>query len=75
MMNAEGILSACVVVTRENNMSENIDRLFSNLNSASADLKKSLGGKSGEGTEKKYGDAYQQLVKAGAKPQLKKKYR
>jgi len=56
-------------------VSQDIDRLLSNMNSASADLKKSAGGKAGEGIEKKYGDAYQQLVKAGVRPQLRRKYR
>lgn len=56
-------------------MSQDIDRLLSNMNQASSDLKKSMGGKAGEGIEKRYGDAYQQLVKAGVRPQLRKKYR
>lgn len=56
-------------------MSEDIDRLLSNLSAAANDLKKSVGGKAGEGIEKRYGDAYQQLVRAGAKRQLRRKYR
>lgn len=49
--------------------------LLRNLASASNDIKKSMGGKSGEGVEKKYGVAYQACVKAGLKPQLRRKYR
>lgn len=49
--------------------------LLRDLNMASNDIKKSVGGKAGEGIEKKYGVAYQQCVKAGIKPQLRRKYR
>lgn len=45
------------------------------LEIASKDVKKSVGGKAGEGTEKKYGQAYAACVKAGIKPPLRKKYR
>lgn len=51
------------------------DRLLRNLESASSSIKKGVGGKSAEGFEKKYGEAYQNCVKAGLKPQLRKKYR
>lgn len=56
-------------------MSEDVDRLLSTFNAASTAIKKQVGGKGGEGIEAKYGQAYQALVKAGAKPQIKKKYR
>lgn len=56
-------------------MSQDNERLESNFNSASSSLRKIVGGKAGEGVESKYGQAYQALVKAGARPQLKKKYR
>lgn len=56
-------------------MSEDVERLLSNLNSASSAIKKSIGGKAGESAEKVYGQAYQALVKAGVKPALRKKYR
>lgn len=56
-------------------MSEDSERLISNFNSASNSLKKIAGGKAGESIEKVYGQAYQQLVKVGIKPQLRKKYR
>lgn len=56
-------------------MSNEDERLISNFNSASTSVKKSMGGKGGEGAESAYGQAYQQLVKAGLKPQLRKKYR
>lgn len=49
--------------------------LLRDLNAASNEIRKSLGGKAGEGVEKKYGVAYQQCVKAGIKPPLRKKYR
>jgi hypothetical protein len=49
--------------------------LLRNLTSAANDLKKSVGGKTAEGIEKKYGIAYQACVRAGLKPQLRKKYR
>lgn len=51
------------------------DNLLRDLESASKDIKKSTGGKSGEGNEKKYGQAYLACVKAGIKPPLRKKYR
>ena len=56
-------------------MSEENDRLVSNMNSASSNLKKVVTGKAGDGVEKIYGQAYQALVKAGLKPALRKKYR
>lgn len=42
---------------------------------ATASVKKALGGKAGFGTEAKYGDAYQHLVRLGVKPQIRHKYR
>jgi hypothetical protein len=51
------------------------DTLLRNLNSAAQDVKKATPGKSGEGAEKKYGQAYSACVKAGIKPLLKRKYR
>jgi hypothetical protein len=56
-------------------MSEDNDRLIANLNSASSAVKKSMGGKAGDAAEKVYGIAYQQLVKVGLKPALRKRYR
>ena len=56
-------------------MQESDERLLSNLNSASTNLRRVIGGKAGEGTEKAYGQAYQALVKVGLKPQIRKKYR
>ena len=49
--------------------------LLRELSAASNDIKRSTGGKAGEGAEKKYGVAYQQCVKAGIKPPLRRKYR
>jgi hypothetical protein len=51
------------------------DTLLRDLNIASQDVKKNIAGKSGEGAEKKYGQAYAACVKAGLKPALKRKYR
>jgi hypothetical protein len=51
------------------------DTLLRDLNIASQDVKKNIAGKSGEGSEKKYGQAYAACVKAGIKPALKRKYR
>jgi hypothetical protein len=54
---------------------EETDRLLRDLASASNDVKKQISGKPGEASEKRYGIAYQQCVKAGIKPPLKRKYR
>lgn len=43
--------------------------------SALGDVKKALGGKPGFGIEAKYGQAYQWLVRLGARPQIRAKYR
>lgn len=42
---------------------------------ATNDIKKAAPGKQGFGHEAKYGDAYQRLVRAGVKPQIRRKYR
>lgn len=39
------------------------------------DVKKALGGKPGFGIEARYGQAYQRLVRLGARPQIRRKYR
>jgi hypothetical protein len=49
--------------------------LLRDLEIASKDVKKSMGGKAGEGAEKKYGQAYYACVKAGLKPPMRSKYR
>lgn len=54
--------------------SDNED-LLRDLNIAAQDVKKATPGKSGEGSEKRYGQAYAACVKAGIKPALKRKYR
>ena len=51
------------------------DRLERAMALASSNVKKSVGGKPGESNEKVYAISYQALVKAGLKPQLRKKYR
>jgi len=54
---------------------EDKDTLLRDLNIAAQDVKKATPGKSGEGAEKKYGQAYAACVKAGLKTPLKRKYR
>jgi len=54
---------------------EEKDKLLRNLESASSSIRKGVGGKAAEGFEKNYGQAYQNCVKVGLKPQLRKKYR
>lgn len=56
-------------------MEENGEKLLSNFNAASTNIRRSLGGKGGEAAEKVYGQTYQALVRIGLKPQLRKKYR
>jgi hypothetical protein len=53
----------------------NHDRLISDFNAASSNIRKIVGGAAAVGAEKKYGQTYQNLVKAGLRPQLRKKYR
>lgn len=64
---------------REDSMSEytedEIERMERNLSNAMSKFRSGLGGKAAMGYEKEYGIAYQQLVRAGKRPQLKKKYR
>lgn len=45
------------------------------FSAATASIRKAIGGKGGFGTEAKYGDAYQHLVRLGIKPQIRRKYR
>jgi hypothetical protein len=54
---------------------EEADRLERSMTNASGNLKKSLGGKPGDSSEKVYASTYQGLVRAGLRPQLRKKYR
>ena len=54
---------------------EDNDRLVSDFNAASSNIRKIVGGAAAVGAEKKYGQAYQSLVKAGLRPQIRKKYR
>lgn len=51
------------------------DRLERNFASASANVRKGMGGKGGDAAEKVYGQAYFALVQAGLRPQLREKYR
>lgn len=54
---------------------DEIDKLERDMASASSAIRKTVGGKPGEASEKKYGQVYQDLVRAGIRPQLRKKYR
>lgn len=54
---------------------EEAEALIRELNRTIGEVRKAVGGKAGEGNEKKYGVAYQQCVKAGVKPQIRRKYR
>lgn len=54
---------------------DDIDKLERNLVSAFSKIKSGVGGKAAAGYEKEYGIAYQDLVKAGLRPQLRQKYR
>lgn len=56
-------------------MSEDNDKILRNLDAASTVVRRGVGGKGGEGSEKTYGIAYAKAVQAGLKPKLKKKYR
>lgn len=51
------------------------DKILRNFETASNAIRKVTGGKAGEGIEKRYGQAYQDCVKVGLKPQIRKKYR
>lgn len=53
---------------------EEKERLLRSLDLAMMEVKK-IAGKAAVGAERKYGLAYQNCVKAGIKPQLRKKYR
>lgn len=53
---------------------EEKERLIRSLELAAQELRRSVGGKSGEGAEKKYGIAYKACVRAGIKPALRRKY-
>ena len=54
---------------------EDKDKLERSFSNASSNIKKQTSGKLGESYEKAYGIAYQQLVKSGLRPQIRKKYR
>lgn len=56
-------------------MSDNDERILRDLESAASAVRKGIGGKAGESSEKKYGQAYNAAVTAGLKPKLKQKYR
>lgn len=66
---------ANATVTKENKMTDEQERALRNLESAASAVKRGVGGKAAEGMEKKYGQAYQECVKLGIKPQIRKRYR
>lgn len=71
------MLTGLVGQTQERVMmdQEENDRLERDLASAFSKFKNGIGGKAAVGLEKNYGLAYQALVRAGLRPQLKGKYR
>ena len=54
---------------------DDIERMERKLASAIGKFRSGLGGKAAMGYEKEYGIAYQELVRAGQRMQIKKKYR
>jgi hypothetical protein len=54
---------------------DEIDKLERNMELASSTIRKSIGGKPGESSEKLYGQAFAALVRAGLRQPLRKKYR
>lgn len=63
-----------------NTMSEQVtaeetEKALRKLELASATLRKTIGGKAGDGAENNYSQAYNECVRLGIKPALRKKYR
>jgi hypothetical protein len=56
-------------------MADDHDRLLHAFREAYTRLTKTGASKSSQGVESAYGEAYQALVRAGLRPQIKKKYR
>lgn len=56
-------------------MTDQQERALRSLDSASALVRKQLGGKPGAAAEKIYGQAYTACVVLGLKPQLRRRYR
>lgn len=54
---------------------DDIERMERKLANAISKFRSGLGGKAAMGYEKEYGIAYQELVRAGQRMQIKKKYR
>lgn len=54
---------------------DEIDRLERQMEVAASGIRKSMGGKPGEGAEKVYGQAFAALVRVGLRQPLRKKYR
>lgn len=54
---------------------ETIERAEREFATASANVRKGMGGKQGDASEKIYGQTYAALVRLGVKPLLKGKYR
>lgn len=55
--------------------SEQAEKALRKLELAASNLRKTIGGKAGDGAENNYGQAYNECVKLGIKPMLRKKYR
>ena len=59
----------------EQDVNEQAEKALRKLELASSTLRKTIGGKAGDGAENTYGQAYNECVKLGVKPVLRKKYR
>jgi hypothetical protein len=51
------------------------ERALRDYRAASTNINKAVGGKAADGYEKMYSQAYQQCVRLGVFPQIRKKYR
>lgn len=54
---------------------EEAERLERSMSNVSSTIRKAIGGKAGESAEKLYGQTYSELVRAGLRRPLRKKYR
>lgn len=54
---------------------DNVERAERDFAAAAANVRKGMGGKQGDASEKIYGQTYAVLVRLGLKPLLKAKYR
>ena len=56
-------------------MTDEQEKALRDLNSAWQALQRGVGGKTAQGYENAYGEAYQRCVRLGLKPQIRQKYR